>query len=118
MICACQWPVIGTPLANDIWFLNFVSRTRDELQCGPAYKNEEKMFPDFFLSVKGHAIAIMEAKAPNRSLLSYKEDRRKLLDEMKCRVLWQHSSRFLNRFCDRLPSCRENERPVGRGEGP
>ncbi|CAO3567759.1 unnamed protein product [Mortierella alpina] len=60
--------------------------TRDEFQCGPAYKNEEKLFPDFFLAVKGHAIAIMEAKAPNRSLLSYKVDRRKLLDEMKLSV--------------------------------
>ncbi|KAF9944652.1 hypothetical protein BGZ70_004455 [Mortierella alpina] len=34
----------------------------------------------------GHAIAIAEAKAPNRSLVGYNEDRRKLFDEMKLAV--------------------------------
>ncbi|KAF9370989.1 hypothetical protein CPB97_002306 [Podila verticillata] len=60
--------------------------TRDELLCGPSYKNEEKLYPDFFLSVKGHAIAIMEAKAPNRCAAGYRDDRRKLYDQMKLSV--------------------------------
>ncbi|KAF9543497.1 hypothetical protein EC957_000858 [Mortierella hygrophila] len=60
--------------------------TRDELQCGPSYKNEEKLYPDFFLSVKGHAVAIMEAKAPNRGIAGYRDDRRKLYDQMKLAV--------------------------------
>ncbi|KAF9951962.1 hypothetical protein BGZ70_000792 [Mortierella alpina] len=60
--------------------------TRDEILCGPSYKNEEKLYPDFFLSVKGHTIAIMEAKAPNRGIAGYRDDRRKLFDEMKLSV--------------------------------
>ncbi|KAF8931878.1 hypothetical protein BGZ58_007361 [Dissophora ornata] len=57
--------------------------TRDELQCGPNYENEEKLYPDFFLSIRGHAVAIMEAKAPNRGAAGYRDDRRKLYDQMK-----------------------------------
>ncbi|KAF9196557.1 hypothetical protein BGZ49_002764, partial [Haplosporangium sp. Z 27] len=57
--------------------------TRDELQCGPKYENEEKLYPDFFLSIKGYAVAIMEVKAPNRGVAGYREDRRKLFDQMK-----------------------------------
>jgi hypothetical protein len=56
------------------------------LQCGPFYKNEEKLYPDFFLSVKGHTVAIMEAKAPNRGIAGYRDDRRKLYDQMKLTV--------------------------------
>jgi hypothetical protein len=67
-------------------FSNPVCRTRDEILCGPSYKNEEKLYPDFFLSVKGHTIAIMEAKAPNRGTAGYRDDRRKLFDRMKLSV--------------------------------
>jgi hypothetical protein len=59
---------------------------RDELQCGPCYANEEKLYPDFFLSIKGHTVAIMEAKAPNRGTAGYRDDRHKLYDEMKLAV--------------------------------
>ncbi|KAI1291297.1 hypothetical protein EDD11_009026 [Mortierella claussenii] len=59
---------------------------RDELQCGPCYVNEEKLYPDFFLSIKGHTVAIMEAKAPNRGITGYMDDRRKLYDQMKLAV--------------------------------
>ncbi|KAF9937812.1 hypothetical protein BGZ67_000854 [Mortierella alpina] len=65
---------------------NYQRTTRDEILCGPSYKNEEKLYPDFFLSVKGHTIAIMEAKAPNRGIAGYRDDRRKLFDEMKLSV--------------------------------
>ena len=61
-------------------------RTRDELLCGPCYTNEEKLYPDFFLSIKGHTVAIMEAKAPNRGTIGYMDDRRKLFDQMKLAV--------------------------------
>ncbi|KAF9083361.1 hypothetical protein BGX27_004156, partial [Mortierella sp. AM989] len=60
--------------------------TRDELQCGLCYENEEKLYPDFFLSIKGHTVAIMEAKAPNRGSAGYRDDRRKLIDQMKLSV--------------------------------
>ncbi|KAF9152186.1 hypothetical protein DFQ26_000979, partial [Actinomortierella ambigua] len=60
--------------------------TRDELQCGPCYRNEEKMYPDFFLAMKNHAVAIMEAKTPNKGAAPYKDDRRKLLDQMKLSI--------------------------------
>ncbi|KAG0249671.1 hypothetical protein DFQ27_009879 [Actinomortierella ambigua] len=60
--------------------------TRDELQCGPCYRNEEKMYPDFFLAMKNHAVAIMEAKTPNKGAAAYKDDRRKLLDQMKLSI--------------------------------
>ncbi|KAF9407290.1 hypothetical protein BGZ76_006144 [Entomortierella beljakovae] len=60
--------------------------TRDELQCGPCYKNEEKLYPDFSLSMKGYTVAIMEAKAPERGIVGYRDDRRKLYDEMKLSI--------------------------------
>ncbi|KAG0256811.1 hypothetical protein DFQ27_005492 [Actinomortierella ambigua] len=61
---------------------------RDELQCGPhpLYRNEEKMYPDFFLAIKNHAVAIMEAKTRNKGAAAYKDDRRKLLDQMKLSI--------------------------------
>ena len=67
-------------------FSTVLIRTRDELQCGPCYQNEETMYPDFFLAIKSHAVAIMEAKAPNRGAAGYKDDRRKLLDQMKLSI--------------------------------
>ncbi|KAF9572810.1 hypothetical protein EC968_009449 [Mortierella alpina] len=60
--------------------------SRDEILCGPSYKNEEKLYPDFFLSVKGYTVAIMETKAPNRGIAGYRDDRRKLFDQMKLSV--------------------------------
>ncbi|KAG0240735.1 hypothetical protein BGX31_001715 [Mortierella sp. GBA43] len=59
---------------------------RGVLQCGPNYANEEKLYPEFFLSMKGHAVTILEAEAPNKSVADYRDVRLKLYDQMKLSI--------------------------------
>ncbi|KAG0211525.1 hypothetical protein BGX28_007749 [Mortierella sp. GBA30] len=60
--------------------------TKDEIRCGHDYKNEEKPYPDFHISIKHQTIMLLEAKPPGGSAEDYREDRRKLFDEMKLAV--------------------------------
>ncbi|KAG0211524.1 hypothetical protein BGX28_007748 [Mortierella sp. GBA30] len=59
---------------------------KDEIRCGDEYDNEEKLCPAFHVSIKNQSIMLLEAKPPGGSAEDYREDRRKLFNEMKLAV--------------------------------
>ncbi|KAF9125701.1 hypothetical protein BGW39_007204 [Mortierella sp. 14UC] len=57
--------------------------TRDRIRCGDFCSSEELLFPNCHISVKNQSILVLEAKPSRATAQDYRDDRVKLMDELR-----------------------------------